>query len=350
MNRKEFIEMLEKTLKHKSETIREIVSDFNEHFNEATKNGKSESEICEVLGDPIEIANHFNEEIEDEEKNLKDNKEKIFVNIRSGNIILDSYDGDKFDVKVLNKIGIVFDEQIRIYEDNGGLYIKEEKAKDLVEQIFSAFKHRTIRISVPKGFKGSIYIKVISGNIKIKNEITPNDIECKVISGNIKILDINSKKGFDLYSKSGNIFLSNCIGDAIIEGYSGNISVKSHKESVTANNISGNIDVETNIISREALIRTKSGNLNLILDELLAELRLSCVSGNINFKINKVLGNIIGETKSGNITGRIKEENNAFFMVESSGSRNEFKNTIPKQIDIPIVKLCSKSGNVKIKK
>lgn len=347
MDKKEFIKTLEDNLKHKPDIVKEIISDFNEHFDEANKNGKSEAEVCEILGDPIEIANNFNEEIE-EEIVSKEGREEIFVNIRFGNIILDYYEGDSFNVKVLSRIGTVSDDNIKISKKNGGLYI-EEMEMDLLDRIITLFRHRKILISVPKSFKGSVYIKTVSGNLTMNNINTPNEIRCNVISGNTRLINVKTEKEFNIYEKSGNVHMTDCIGDTMIRGCSGNISVEFHKGNVAASNISGNIDIETNSISKASTIGTKSGNVKIDLNELLSNLNIYCVSGNIKFKIDNVFGNINGETKSGNVTGIIKEENKAICMLDYSGHRNKLRNNIPDDINVPVINLRSRSGRVNIK-
>lgn len=63
MTRKEFITRLQQTLQANHITaVHEIVSDYEEHFNHALAEGKTEQEVCEKLGSPETIAHAYETE------------------------------------------------------------------------------------------------------------------------------------------------------------------------------------------------------------------------------------------------------------------------------------------------
>jgi uncharacterized membrane protein len=80
MRKDEFLKQLKKQLKDiKEEDRKDIIEDYEEHFEEAIRDGKSEEKICEDLGNPKDIAKELRaySVIEKAENNL------TFENIKS---------------------------------------------------------------------------------------------------------------------------------------------------------------------------------------------------------------------------------------------------------------------------
>ncbi|MEG0328240.1 MAG: DUF1700 domain-containing protein [Erysipelothrix sp.] len=66
MKRIEYIDTLKRHLQSlPQDELDEIINDLNEHFDFAQEEGKSEEEICTLLGSPIEMAKQF---VPEEEK------------------------------------------------------------------------------------------------------------------------------------------------------------------------------------------------------------------------------------------------------------------------------------------
>ncbi len=60
MNKKDFLKVLSSNLGNISTTDKkEIIADYEEHFDIGLKNNKSEEEICELLGNPKSIAKQY---------------------------------------------------------------------------------------------------------------------------------------------------------------------------------------------------------------------------------------------------------------------------------------------------
>jgi uncharacterized membrane protein len=60
MDKKEFLDLTKYYLKTRDvpeEEIKEILEDFEEHFQIDFEEGRTEEEICESLGNPKEISN-----------------------------------------------------------------------------------------------------------------------------------------------------------------------------------------------------------------------------------------------------------------------------------------------------
>jgi len=60
MTKNEFFDILKKELKDiENDQKKELLADFAEHFEMAAAEGKSEDEICKLLGDPLIVAKQF---------------------------------------------------------------------------------------------------------------------------------------------------------------------------------------------------------------------------------------------------------------------------------------------------
>ena len=60
MNKDSFFKLLNDNLKDiESQDKKELMADFNEHFEMGIADGKSEEELCSSLGDPVQIAKQF---------------------------------------------------------------------------------------------------------------------------------------------------------------------------------------------------------------------------------------------------------------------------------------------------
>ncbi|GAA0738616.1 DUF1700 domain-containing protein [Clostridium oceanicum] len=59
MNKKEFLNTLYNNLRIEPEAKKEIMYDYEEHFDVGIRNGKSEEEISKELGDPRKIAKQY---------------------------------------------------------------------------------------------------------------------------------------------------------------------------------------------------------------------------------------------------------------------------------------------------
>ncbi len=74
MNKTEFLEKLRNSLnEYGVKDAREIITDFEQHFEDGIAAGETEAQVCEKLGDPSEIAKQY---ISDEEIPIEEVKPK----------------------------------------------------------------------------------------------------------------------------------------------------------------------------------------------------------------------------------------------------------------------------------
>ncbi len=383
MNKAEFMEELKKALGsfQNTEMDEEVISDINAHFDEALRAGQSEAQICEMLGNPNEIAAQFHadgpseaiksEVVESSEISCQENKVNagLYVDLCDADLICAPYHGSAFQVEVRHQGERIEDNNFIIRETENGLEIRQKRPIGFVEHLFRVFKHRTLFVGVPAQFQGDISVKtlsgdvridtlsevnsfickVTSGNVNIDGVSTLNTFSCNVVSGNIKLSKVKAMQVLCADTKSGNVTMDQCTGDTEARSLSGNVHLRSHKGSVTGKSFSGNVRVDTDCITKNSYLETKSGEVNLVLDKLLANLALSCLSGNIKFSIRELAGDVNAETTSGNVTGYLGKDVNAYFRLESTLNKSSFAGSTPKNQDVPTVYLKSSFGNVRVK-
>ncbi len=359
MNQQEFIAALRKELAARcpEENIDEIADDFRAHFEEAVRAGQSEEEISAMLGDVTEIAAQFADlplptaAADAMPPAASKNGAGLVIDVSHANVVCGMRDeGDAFFAQVRRGSHPIEDNSILITHTPGGLTVKSLPEKDFVERLFHIFDHRTVYVDIPRSFDGEVTIRLGSGNLKLLGLATPGAIRCDLKSGNILLEGVTTAGEIDVRATSGNVKLEGCKGDANIDCHSGNVKAIAHSGSVSARLVSGNLRIHTDRIGKDSLVSAKSGNVRLEIGELAADLSLECVSGNMRFEVGNLAGNITGHTKSGNITGILPRDTKAFFALQSAGARNAFPSAPPPRMDMPVVSLTSKSGNVSVKK
>lgn len=356
MNKEDFLEKLSYELTAgKIQNIPDIIADFEIHFEEAVRAGQSEEEICEMLGSPKEIAEQCIEEntyIETQPA-VYDDSNGIYIKLISANLELVPCDSPDFDVSIVRRGLIIDPDQIQkefIIDSSGNSLHITQVRKSIATWILSMFEIKTVIVGVPVSFNGAVQTKITSGNLKILGNMKVKTLSSEVISGNTKVICLTGESMI-LRSHSGNINVEQCSGDLTANGHSGNVNVIAHHGNVNAESVSGSISVETDVISRDSVIGTKSGSVKLNLNSLENDLCLKCVSGSIKFTIYNLHGNITAKTTSGSVTGHLSSDTIADFRLKSSSSgvKNDFEG-YRHPSSLPIVTLSSLSGNVKIKK
>lgn len=356
MNRNEFLDKLSQALaERKVENVTEILADFNAHFDEAVRDGQSEAEVCEMLGDPAEIAEQFAEDYaysphtEDETVS----SEGIYVDAVSANVVLIPHDGEGFLFSIEHH-GLRVD-----FEENGNefvieqtekyLSVTEARSRGFASWVLGMLNSKTIEIMVPRSFFADINLRLVSGNVEIRGISRAKSVLINQVSGNSRIFGLNADDML-VKNKSGNIKLEGCSGDIMATGFSGGITIAGHSGNVSAGTQSGLISVETDTISKYSEFTTKSGGVKLKLNLLNGDVLLKCVSGNIGLTITDSLNaNVTGKTTSGNVTAYLPMDTRADFRLHSSGVKNDFE-TAPAAGALPIVSLSTTSGSTKVKR
>ncbi|MDR0554906.1 MAG: DUF4097 family beta strand repeat-containing protein [Treponema sp.] len=366
MTRNEFIEKLTTALsvRMSADMTAELIEDFNAHFDEALKAGKSEEAVCEFLGDPAEIAVQcFDMEPPDAERYVGQDsayqeaelRRNLSIKLKSWNLQCAPWDGEKFRIAVMIGEKAIPDPRVRIEEKENGLYITQLPDDDFpwIKRFFLNDGQRTLKVAIPRSFKGEIDAYTGSGNINFSELALEGKLHAQTGSGNVSLAGVSSGETFSCHTGSGNIRLNDCSGTGDFHTGSGNITASGHRGTIGARAGSGNLRLETDSLSEETKFETGSGNVHISAASLSADLKLRSGSGNIIFEIRELRGNITGDTGSGNIRGVLSAGTKARFILRTAmwGSKvhNDFENDdLPN--DLPVVELKTGVGSLRIEK
>ena len=350
MTKSEFIAKLSSALRanQSEETVNGLLNDFNEHFDEAIRAGKSEAEICDMLGDPDEIAAEYGEEVR--ENALPADDAGVYINLFHLNLSCEPCDGDDFYVEIRQNNRVIQDDTIQVEQTKNSLRITQLRDRDFISFLFHVFTFsETVCVRIPRRFFGDMAVKMTSGNARLNGVVIKGDLHCELKSGNVNMVQVSSSAA-TVCSRSGNITADSCSGDISVECHSGNAKVISHKGNVLrAATSSGTVRVSAGNIAKDCRVEAKSGGLHVDLNKLDANLTLDCYSGSIKFSVQELCGNITGKTRSGNITGWLNRDTRAVFMLQSSVIHNRFPNAVMPEPGVPVVNLATRSGLVHLK-
>ena len=359
MTKIEFMEKLSAGLKARQsdETADSLLADFNEHFEEALRAGQCEEEICEMLGDPEEIAAECSEHIEAKRSGQTGENENaiddpgIFIRLFDMGLYCEGWDGNDFHVEVRQNNKVIQDDAIKVRQSANSLQIVQEREWNFIHHLFHVFRlPKVVRVKIPRRFCGNMSVKVTSGSARIDGVSIEGDMRCEVSSGSIKMLQTRASGALTLSARSGSIKTESCIGNLSAECHSGSVKITSHKGNVLkAAATSGSVRIDADRITKDCSLSAKSGSIRIDIDALEANLNLDCYSGSIKFSIGELKGNITGKTRSGSIVGMLNRDTRAVFLLQSADVSNKFPNAVMPDADIPIISLSSRSGHVNIK-
>ena len=360
MTKTEFMAELSAALKanQSDETVKGLLEDFNDHFDEALRVGQSEVDICAMLGDPAEIAADYDKETTAEVATAEvatadtapADDAGIAINLSHSNLSCEPTEGDEFQVEVLHNGKVVQDDTIQVRQTKSSLQVTQLRERDYIRLLFRAFIWEEVCVRVPRGFNGDMSVNMVSGNMRLNRVTIQGSLDCELTSGNVEMTQVAADEAITVRSRSGNIILENCEGELSAHCRSGNVGVRAHKGNVLrAASSSGNVRVDADVFNKDCALEVKSGNLRLDVDRLEAALRLDCRSGNIKFSVRELGGNVTGKTRSGNIIGALRRDTRAVFLLQSSDVHNQFPNAAMPEAGVPVVDLSSRSGTVRVK-
>lgn len=254
------------------ELIMDILSDYENHFNEGMENGKSEEEICEELGNVEEIRQAF----------LDENPAAMTINVNSNSDTVGNSDiynrfypgiqrvnaqltdadieikkSSTNDVELSVTGGLADDiealkETLRVSASAGTLSIQQEKKAGIsvsyaASRLFGLKVGKysagiVIHIAVPEQFE-KIKVKSISGDI-VANDISSGSFLVEAVSGDISVDQLNTTQ-CELNSKSGDIKANNSSAKTLlIHTGSGDVGVEDcQADELFASSISGDVNV-----------------------------------------------------------------------------------------------------------
>ena len=283
MTKLEYMQYVREKLQgYDREFVEEILENYEEHFEAGLKNGRSEEEICEELGNIESLLGDIQDVMGD--KDLKTHEIDQFTAIEQPQ---ESYSGiEEIELSLLSMDVQILpsrDGQLHVYLAEG-----KEKAKYLEESIsgnryFAREKNRSqgkkflgiafligmnrdedlkLIVEAPQQMK-AVTVKTMSGDLQVRG-ITAEAMVLETMSGDATLREANGEK-LTIKTASGDISLLNAGGsNMVVQSTSG--------------------DVEGSFFAQNSYVQTVSGDIEIALDRRGKQLcaRAKTVSGESN--------------------------------------------------------------------
>ena len=283
MTKLEYMQYVREKLQgYDREFVEEILENYEEHFEAGLKNGRSEEEICEELGNIENLLGDIQDVMGD--KDLKTHEIDQFTAIEQPQ---ESYSGiEEIELSLLSMDVQILpsrDGQLHVYLAEG-----KEKAKYLEESIsgnryFAREKNR----SQGKKFLGIAFLIGMNRDEDLKLIVeAPQQMKAvtvKTMSGDLQVRGITAEATV-LETMSGDATLREASGEKLtIKTASGDISLMNAGGSnMVVQSTSG--DVEGSFFAQNSYVQTVSGDIEIALDRRGKQLcaRAKTVSGESN--------------------------------------------------------------------
>lgn len=303
MKKDEYLNILSQGLKQYDQAyVREILDDYEEHFQDALAQGQREEDICLELGDPNDLIREIREMmdvpagthevgrpvIELEKENCKSEKfqkkaykgrqyqeqkssgaqnfshplKKVRFYAESADIrLIPSADGE-FYVYTEDADEMDYLEH-NCHEDTYEGRVRRSSGSFFGIDIFRSFIGSpvdTVIMVIPEGIE-DIRIETISGDISAE-DIQSELLSFTSVSGDISLRGIQNQGTF-INTKSGDIRIHHLSSQHCdIKALSGDVSCKdSALDKLVCNSISGEVNYNRLSIQKEGLIKTISGEI-----------------------------------------------------------------------------------------
>lgn len=297
MTRVEYMQKVQNALKgYDTGFAQELIDNYNEHFETALKEGKTEEEICAELGDVENLLKDIHEFMGDKDISTHEidnyaalvTQDMVYTGVKKVELELSSK-----DVKVLPSA----DNQLHVFIEEGGdkaKYLEERLSGDsyfareikkkhtgnLLERILSSVNEQeaTIIVETPAELD-SLIIKTISGDIEVKN-IFAKAMRAETMSGDVHQQSTQAEETY-IRTMSGDITLNSFDGkELVVQTTSGDLSWKHiGVEEMSLKTISGDISL-TELNTNKASVKTTSGDITFRNCEI-GDLEAGSVSGDI---------------------------------------------------------------------
>ncbi len=247
------------------------------------------------LKDEISAIFRGKEIFDFEEEILTEGREEIQIEGRNLNLIVEGWDGEKIEGKLIKSIASYSREDaeglakvIKLEKEEGENYVKF-KIEDLFEYNFNFFKFRfpvsDLKLSIKVPSRSSIRIITKHSDIEISGSKASSEIENT--HGDIKIMDCE-----------GNFSIKNSHGDIEVRNLNGDIKISSPHSSVNIEDAS-NAEIETGF---EDIFIKNLKNLKLLtkhspveISGVEGEIYIENTHSGISIKDSSLKGEIKGE-------------------------------------------------------
>ena len=328
MTKDEYMKKLRSALSEYSESVRdEIISDYEEHFDEGHRAGKSDEEIMHDLGDIDEMTANLDEEKEssrrDGGKKTSSSTSTMVFSSSYSSVVIDTRDTDiSLEASSDASVHVSLEEEKEgeheySFTENGTTLRLTVKGAPEKRTIFSNVKafsslgfnltagRSTLKISLPGNTEevrvesksgdilcqrlgnGILSVSSCSGDVEGDN-LSSDSVSLRSISGDVS-LSSSSSRSIVLVSTSGDVEMKKCrSAEAELKSTSGDISFSGEAENIDGKTVSGDVDCTLGPDFREGALISASGDISVTTDGASFTAKARTLSGRIRFMGNSV--------------------------------------------------------------
>lgn len=325
MNRSEYIRRLDEALNGIGLTERkEIIDEFERHFEEGVMSGRSEEEIAEQLGSPEQAADDLRilTRKEDDVRTLAEAASTVAEVIRktlsrgfgvphSRQAERKTYEGSceapvrevrisgklssvDIDIRTGGRLEYTFTEGMNLFMANDVQFETEETEDAFLISVSGG--HGDLSLTIPPA-ADLLDIRIADGDITL-HDLNLQSAVMEVRSGDIEIFDTDAET-LSVHSVSGDVTLTR-VNTARTECglHAGDIEMTGCTGRVTAKTLSGDIDI-TDHDGEEADLSCRSGDIDLVTAARL--IRAESASGDIEIRTTGSTDDVSVMSGSGDI-------------------------------------------------
>lgn len=215
------------------------------------------------------------------------NCNKISLNFSRGNVIIQTTDEPNLKVVQSSSRKLKDKDKFTVEKQGDNIQVATDtKNRAFTFSIFdfgtNTFNEK-IEVYIPKSYTKDLDINTVSGNVLFSSDMKLNNINCRHSSGDFKIQNSITGNEVNVKSTSGNIDIANLYSKNYdIQATSGNVYVGSISGSGRAKTASGNVRINYKSIDDYSNVSGISGNVKLTLPQNLSfKFEGKCTSGNI---------------------------------------------------------------------
>lgn len=196
--------------------------------------------------------------------------EKIEVHWGAGEVLISTYDGDRIRFSETADSKLSEDEEMRYLIRDGKLFIQHRKPFSFFG-IGEAYKQKTLTLEIPASMtKDSalqeLKLETISASMTA-NDLAAQDLRINTTSGDLSLTHAVCDTA-ELETTSGNITTNDLTAQELtVDAVSGEISLDGDFSKISAEAVSGDMEISSKICPEAVEMDSVSGNLTLLIPE-----------------------------------------------------------------------------------
>ena len=300
MTKQEYLNHVKELLNDCDEQfVKEMMSDFEEHFEQGKAAGKTEAEIAESLGDigdwVEEVKQEYarKQELVVAEKNDTNEISRVLVKGAALDVEISGTNGDLLwqlsDGWIKKK---AYNGAVKETVENGCLIL--EVTSQSVSFFGLQWSDLTLELNVPFGMK-EVHVETLSGDIEAET-VQAEEFILSSHSGDIKVR--NAEGNLKCRTLSGDVEVSGCKGNLTLSSTSGDIEAEADcVEMLRAKSTSGDVDIKC---EEAVMVEAVSTSGDMDVEGQIQNIKLNSTSGDVRARIESPSA-VLAESKSGDI-------------------------------------------------